>query len=140
MANRSGLSINSDRIGFFLHQEPAVINSFPEFNHHHYHHHHHPKFKLEPMEATGTIQFPVNLMSSATQNDDGIPSPSDDKRTVMISEMDFFADNKRAESKPTSADDKFAVNGSDFNVNVNYPILPLFRFIIQFCFFFYMCG
>ncbi|KAF7139827.1 hypothetical protein RHSIM_Rhsim06G0164400 [Rhododendron simsii] len=124
MANRSGLSINSDRIGFFLHQEPAVINSFPEFNHHHhYHHHHHPKFKLEPMEATGTIQFPVNLMSSATQNDDGIPSPSDDKRTVMISEMDFFADNKRAESKPTSADDKLAVNESDFNVNTRLHLL-----------------
>ncbi|XP_058220308.1 probable WRKY transcription factor 31 [Rhododendron vialii] len=123
MANRSGLSINSDRIGFFLHQEPAVINSFPEFNHHHYHHHHHPKLKLEPMEATGTIQFPVNLMSCATQNEDGIPSPSDDKRTVMISEMDFFADNKRGESEPTSADDKLDVNESDFIVNTGLHLL-----------------
>lgn len=109
-----------------------MINSFPEFNHHHRHHRHHPKLKLEPMEATGTIQFPVNLMSCATQNEGGISSPSDDKRTVIISEMDFFADNKRGESKPTSADDKLDVNESDYNVNVNYPILPLFRLIIQF--------
>jgi hypothetical protein len=107
MANRSGLSINSDRIGFFLRQEPTVIiNSLPEFNHHHYPHHPPPKLKLEPMEAARNQDF------------------SDDKRTVTISEMDFFADNKRDESKHASSDhEKLDVKESDFDVNTGLHLL-----------------
>lgn len=109
MANRSGLSINSDRIGFFLRQEPTVIiNSLPEFNHHHHHYPHHPppKLKLEPMEAARNQDF------------------SDDKGTVTISEMDFFADNKRDESKHASADhEKLDVKESDFDVNTGLHLL-----------------
>uniref|UniRef100_A0A5B6ZKV7 Putative WRKY transcription factor 31 n=1 Tax=Davidia involucrata TaxID=16924 RepID=A0A5B6ZKV7_DAVIN len=117
MANGSGLSIDSDRIGFFLHK-PAVINSFPEANHHH-HHHHHPKWKFEPMETTVNRSI-LNLNFT---HDQDAPAPSDEKRTV-INEMDFFADKKHADSNATAttnigADKKDLSGRTDLNFNVN---------------------
>ncbi|XP_059661091.1 probable WRKY transcription factor 31 [Cornus florida] len=135
MAKGSGLSIDSDRIGLFLHKPPSVINSFSDHhNNNNNHHHHHPKWKLEPMETTGnrsspasSIQFPVNL--NCTHHQD-VPEPSDVKRTVM-DEMDFFADKKpdRDDSKgatTTTDADKKEFNEPtemDFNVNTGLHLL-----------------
>ncbi|KAF4394475.1 hypothetical protein G4B88_018625 [Cannabis sativa] len=118
MAKGSGLPIDSDPIGFFIHK-PTVLNSFEEdFNnnnkisnnsinsmdasstiHHHersppHHHHHHQ-----------TLQFPVNL-NYTHHKDNNSPEPSDEKnnnnnRTVIINEMDFFAENRNRDIKPS---------------------------------------
>ncbi|XP_058210632.1 probable WRKY transcription factor 31 isoform X1 [Rhododendron vialii] len=138
MAKGSGLSIDTDRIGCFLHH-PTVINSFPDDHHHHHNNnsnrrlnHHHPKLKLEPMETTqqvpNTIQFPVNLNCTSHDGDeddeDVDPPPSGDKRRV-IGEMDFFADNKQGGRNDVAAavaggSDK---KGLDVNVNTGLRLL-----------------
>lgn len=125
MAKGSGLSIDTDRIGFFLHH-PTVINSFPDNRYHH--RRHHPKLKFEPMEAThevpNTIQFPVNLNCTTTHDD---PPLSDDKRRVL-GEMDFFADKKKGGSSHAAAasvhgdSDK---KGLDVNVNTGLRLLTV---------------
>ncbi|KAI8558276.1 hypothetical protein RHMOL_Rhmol04G0078300 [Rhododendron molle] len=134
MAKGSGLSIDTDRIGCFLHH-PTVINSFPDDHHHHHHHnnnsnrrlnHHHPKLKLEPMETTqqvpNTIQFPVNLNCTShdgDEDDEGVdPPPSCDKRRV-IGEMDFFADRKQGGRNETAAADAGGSDKKGLDVNVN---------------------
>lgn len=134
MAKGSGLSIDTDRIGCFLHH-PTVINSFPDDHHHNNSNrrlnHHHPKLKLEPMETTqqvpNTIQFPVNLNCTSHDGDgddeDVDPPPSGDRRRV-IGEMDFFADKKQGGRNEAAA----AVAGGwdkkalDVNVNVIHPL------------------
>ncbi|KAA8526523.1 hypothetical protein F0562_008274 [Nyssa sinensis] len=134
MAKGSGLSFDSDPIGFFLHK-PTVINSLPEDHHSHRHRHrHHLKWKLEHMETTvnrspiPTIQFPVNLNFT---HDEDSPVPSDDKRTV-IDEMDFFADKKHDDSTAAAAaaaatyagkKDLNAATELDFNVNTGLHLL-----------------
>ncbi|PSS14411.1 WRKY transcription factor [Actinidia chinensis var. chinensis] len=121
MARGSEFPIDTDRIGFFVHQ-PTVINSFPEDNHHHYHHHHH-KLKIEPMEAkVPTIQFPVNL-NCTTSDEDDVPEPSDQKRRV-IGEMDFFADKKEFSMSDSDKKD-FPTEPPkiDFTVNTGLHLL-----------------
>ncbi|KAK9285710.1 hypothetical protein L1049_024909 [Liquidambar formosana] len=133
MAKGSGLSIDSDPIGFFL-QKPIVINSFPEDNNNSNY-----WKKLGTMEttmnnssssnnnrrSTSTIQFPVNLNCT---HDQDVEVPSDDKRRVM-DEMDFFA-HKHHDVKTTSNndedDDKKDSNGPnrfEFNVNTGLHLL-----------------
>lgn len=109
MAKGSGLSIDSDPIGFFLHR-PIVLNSFQDDNNNYIHH---KKIKKllhsDSMDATiqrspphPTLQFPVNLNCTTTHDDDH-------KRTVM-DEMDFFADHKTHDrpSKANSSSDAAA--------------------------------
>lgn len=130
MAKGSGLSFDSDRIGYFFYQ-PTVINSFPEdttTNHrYHHHNHHHPKLKLEPMEATTpTIKFPVNL-NSTTHDDQDVPTPSHDDKRRVIDEMDFFAHDKHHHSKAaaTTGDENDLPGPAqlDFNVNTGLHLL-----------------
>ncbi|PON62207.1 WRKY domain containing protein [Trema orientale] len=120
MAKGSGLSIDSDPIGFFIHK-PTVLNSFQQdYNNNN---NHHKKINYKPllpspsMDTTTihersspsppppphpTLQFPVNL-NCAHQVDS--PAQSDENRTV-IDEMDFFADNRNRDTKasPSSHD------------------------------------
>ncbi|CAL5394047.1 unnamed protein product [Camellia sinensis] len=130
MAKGSGLSFDSDRIGYFFYQ-PTVINSFPEdttTNHrYHHHNHHHPKLKLEPMEATTpTIKFPVNL-NSTTHDEQDVPTPSHDDKRRVIDEMDFFAHDKHHHSKAaaTTGDENDLPRPAqlDFNVNTGLHLL-----------------
>ncbi|KAF5950077.1 hypothetical protein HYC85_012070 [Camellia sinensis] len=130
MAKGSGLSFDSDRIGYFFYQ-PTVINSFPEdttTNHrYHHHNHHHPKLKLEPMEATTpTIKFPVNL-NSTTHDEQDVPTPSHDDKRRVIDEMDFFAHDKHHHSKAaatTGDENDLPLSAQlDFNVNTGLHLL-----------------
>ncbi|EXB37867.1 WRKY transcription factor 6 [Morus notabilis] len=116
MAKGSGLSIDSDPIGLFIHK-PTVLNSFQQDQDYNNNHHNikkeygqlHPNY---PMDSTiqrspppTTIQFPVNLNCTTS------PAPSDrDQKRKVIDEMDFFRDN-RSSSMATSDDHK------DLNIN-----------------------
>ncbi|XP_052179282.1 probable WRKY transcription factor 31 [Diospyros lotus] len=127
MAKGSGLSIDLDRIGFFLHR-PNVINSFPDDSHHHSRRRHHPpRLKLEPMDSPpsrspATIQFPVNLNCTAHDHDSS--TAADDSRTV-IGEMDFFADKKPADHDPAAVQKHVPARPPelDFNVNTGLHLL-----------------
>lgn len=132
MAKGSGLSIDSDPIGFFLHK-PIVLNSFQEDQ---YIHH---KNKLSTiatsMDTTTTIrtsppptlQFPVNLNCTHVDDhhSDSPPPPSSPEKRTVIDEMDFFADDKNHVAKASStadADDRKDLVGPrdiEFNVNVS---------------------
>lgn len=128
----SGLSIDSDPIGFFLHHHPTVINSFPEPDHHHY--------TTKPMEASfnnrsssqvpTTIQFPVNLRCSASRDDREASAPSDDNnhtRRRVIDEMDFFAEKKHDDGggSKVAATTAAAMDSDmkEFNVNTGLHLL-----------------
>ncbi|KAG2712184.1 hypothetical protein I3760_04G112900 [Carya illinoinensis] len=123
MAKGSGLSVDSDPIGFFCHQ-PMVINSFPEDNPGR-----EPKWKLGAMDAAltnsapPTIQFPLNLNWSRRQDS---PSSSDNKRTV-IDEVDFFAEKHGRDNKAASTDtdrkDSDGPAALEFNVNTGLNLL-----------------
>nr|WGV38210.1 WRKY [Loropetalum chinense var. rubrum] len=130
MAKGSGLSIDSDPIGLFLHK-PTVINSFPEFNNSN--NNFKWKKKFDFMESTmnhnnrspsTTIQFPVNLNRTHDDQDVAVQvTPSDEKRTV-IDEMDFFSDkNRDAKSINIDKKDSNGTNGFDFNVNTGLHLL-----------------
>ncbi|XP_041006580.1 probable WRKY transcription factor 31 [Juglans microcarpa x Juglans regia] len=124
MAKGSGLSVDSDPIGFFCHQ-PMVLNSFPEDNPGR-----EPKWKLGAMDAAltssapPTIQFPLNLNWSRRQDS---PSSSDNKRTV-IDEVDFFAekhgrDNKASCTDTDRKDSRDRQAALEFNVNTGLNLL-----------------
>ncbi|GAV73784.1 WRKY domain-containing protein [Cephalotus follicularis] len=105
MAKGSGLSLDSDHIGFFI-DKPTVLNSYLENkNSINKDNKYDLKWKLTTMDTTTTtnnnnnkrspsppktttIQFPVNL--NCTHDQDHAPLPSDAKRMV-INEMDFFS-------------------------------------------------
>lgn len=143
MAKGSGLSIDSDPIGLFLHQ-PIVLNSFPEDDNRNNNHSRNPKWKLGAMDATqldrsapSTIQFPLNLNCSHHQDS---PPPSDDKRTV-VNEMDFFAEkyhhNKAASTVADEKDSDCRPTALEFKVNVCDPykffnlVLPYYYHFLQ---------
>lgn len=153
MAKGSGLSIDSDPIGSFLHN-PIVINSFPDHPHPHPHPLNWKKLLFNnntsssssttsttcSMEATtkvnntpsssSTIHFPVNLTINThddhhDQDDDH--EPSNDKRTV-IDEMDFFADDhKNKNDHPSNIDqlkdESNRLSGFDLIVNTGLNLL-----------------
>ncbi|KAA8524706.1 hypothetical protein F0562_011129 [Nyssa sinensis] len=137
MAKGSGLSFDSDRIGFFLHK-PTVINSFPEDNHQHqhrhnnHHQHHHPKWKFEPMDAPVNRSPVPTILNLNFTHDQEAPAPSGEKRTV-IDEMDFFAEKKHdhsnaaaAAAATTTGADKRDLTGPTklgFNVNTRLHLL-----------------
>ncbi|PON35116.1 WRKY domain containing protein [Parasponia andersonii] len=118
MAKGSGLSIDSDPIGFFIHK-PTVLNSFQQdYNNNNNNHYKKINYKhllpsssmdtttiherSSPPPPHPTLQIPVNL-NCAHQVDS--PAQSDENRTV-IDEMDFFADNRNRDTKasPSSHD------------------------------------
>ncbi|KAG2716963.1 hypothetical protein I3843_03G153200 [Carya illinoinensis] len=128
MAKGSGLSIDSDPIGFFLNQ-PIVLNSFPEDDNNHHYHNRNIKWKLGAMDATlnrsasPTIQFPLNLNCSHRQDS---PPPSDAKRTVM-DEMDFFAEKHGQDNEAAYTDvdrkDSDGPTALEFKVNTGLNLL-----------------
>nr|QWQ79496.1 WRKY74 [Juglans sigillata] len=121
MAKGSGLSVDSDPIGFFCHQ-PMVLNSFPEDNPGR-----EPKWKLGAMDAALTSSapptIPLNLNWSRRQDS---PSSSDNKRTV-IDEVDFFAEKQgRDKASSTDTDRKDSRDcpvALEFNVNTGLNLL-----------------
>ncbi|KAH7510517.1 hypothetical protein FEM48_ZijujUnG0103900 [Ziziphus jujuba var. spinosa] len=143
MAKGSGLSIDSDPIGFFLHR-PIVLNSFQD-DKNNYIHHNKKKLLSNSMDNTihqrspppppppTTLQFPVNLNRTGHDDDDhhhhrhdSPPSSSDQKRTV-IDEMDFFADHKnydhRSNANSSSAADNNGHREIQLNVNTGLNLL-----------------
>ncbi|KAF3443592.1 hypothetical protein FNV43_RR13280 [Rhamnella rubrinervis] len=135
MAKGSGLSIDSDPIGFFLHK-PIVLNSFQEDQYIH------RKNKLSTSTTTSTatsmdtttaiqrsppptLQFPVNLNCTHVDDhhSDSPPPPSPPEKRTVIDEMDFFADDKNHVAKASSADDaddrKDLIGPRDLEFNVN---------------------
>ena len=139
MAKGSGLSIDSDPIGFFIHK-PTVINSFQEDYNKKINY---KTFLPSSMDITTiherspphpTLQFPVNLNCSHQDS----PMQSDENRTV-IDEMDFFADNRNPDTKasPSSHDivddnHKSLNDQIDIAMNVNVSINYLSSNIINF--------
>ncbi|XP_062106083.1 probable WRKY transcription factor 31 [Humulus lupulus] len=138
MAKGSGLSIDSDPIGFFMHK-PTVLNSFEEdfSNHHHNKKISNQNHLIRPassMDASTihherspphqTLQFPVNL-NCTHHKDSPEPSEENNNRTV-IDEMDFFAENRNRDIKPSPAHHHDIVDHHksfndliDFQMNVN---------------------
>lgn len=127
---RSGLSIDSDPIGFFLHK-PNVINSFPEDTPHinsHFpnyfnfatHNYHTTAMDAINRSSSSTIQFPVNL-NCTTQD---VPATSDEKRP-LIDEMDFFSDKNHGTSKTvhTGTADHDEPSEFEFKVNTGLHLL-----------------